>query len=195
MKESLGNDADSDEITASEKTELKRGELVGDFIFTFLFTFFALIAVIQVVLNFSGFTMLNVRTGSMEPDYPVNSLVFVKKIDTVEIAEGDVITFVIDEKGTLVTHRVVAVHSEKQTFTTKGDANNTEDGEVLWANVVGRVEFALPKVGYIFMVITDPGNRPIVIAVIAVLAGVSFVWEIAGKVWRKKRKEGKYAAK
>ena len=89
------------------KSELK--ELIGDFIVTFLLTFFTLIALAQVALNLLGFVLLNVKTGSMEPNYPINSLLFVKKTNPSEINKGDVITFVIDENGTLATHRVMEI--------------------------------------------------------------------------------------
>ena len=63
----------------------------------------------------------------MQPNYPVGSLVYVKKTQPDTINIGDVITFYINENS-LVTHRVVDKDIDKRTFETKGDANEVKDG-------------------------------------------------------------------
>ena len=123
----------------------------------------------------SGFTLLNVETGSMQPELPVNSLIFVQRVDPEEISQGDIITFVLNENGVLATHRVREVNSASRTFITKGDANNTADAPVMWDNVVGKVRFKIPKIGGLFEKITSVKNRPVVIAIIACLVVGMFV--------------------
>ena len=43
------------------------------------------------------------------------------------IEVGDVITFVANEDGMLVTHRVISVDPSDKTFRTRGDANNVDN--------------------------------------------------------------------
>ena len=43
--------------------------------------------------RFMGYQSYNIMSGSMEPDIPVGSLVYVKPIAPEDIVEGDVIAF------------------------------------------------------------------------------------------------------
>ena len=141
MSDENMNDNDTVKNKKSEKAEL-----ISNFFFSFFFTFFVLIVIGQAALHFMGFSLLNVQTGSMSPKIPVNTLIFVQSTDPAEIREGDVITFVINQQGTLATHRVIKINSGSRTFVTKGDANNTDDGNISWDNVVGVVRFKIPKI-------------------------------------------------
>jgi len=182
-KSDIGS-SDENNITKS-KTEIL--ELISNFLFSLFFTFFAIIAVCQVGLKLLGFNMLNVETGSMEPVLPVNTLVFVQSAEPETIKEGDIITFVINERGTLATHRVIDVNSGRRVFVTKGDANNTDDGSISWDNVVGVMRFKIPKIGGIFQMITAPENRPVMITIIVILLVGIFIWEAAVKIKKKYR--------
>ena len=66
-----------------------------------------------------------VVSESMEPTYSKGDLIYVKN-DTSDIKNGDVITFYTD-KNTIVTHRVTGINVSDHTYTTKGDANQTDD--------------------------------------------------------------------
>ena len=67
------------------------------------------------------------------------------------LKEGDIITFLIDEKMN-VTHRVKEI-SDKG-FITKGDANNTEDAVIVTEKeYVGKVILSISMIGYIFLFI------------------------------------------
>ncbi len=182
MSDENMNDNDTVKNKKSEKAEL-----ISNFFFSFFFTFFVLIVIGQAALHFMGFSLLNVQTGSMSPKIPVNTLIFVQSTDPAEIREGDVITFVINQQGTLATHRVIKINSGSRTFVTKGDANNTDDGNISWDNVVGVVRFKIPKIGGFFQLVTDPKNRPVMIAVIAALLVSSFIWDFALNIRKKRR--------
>ncbi len=75
-----------------------------------------------------GYKPMIVLSGSMETSIHTGDLVFVKIVDTTTLKEGDVIAF-RNEEDTVTTHRIVEIVYEngKQYFRTKGDANNTED--------------------------------------------------------------------
>ena len=159
--------------------------LAASFLSTFFTVAVVLIALLLIGARALGVHMFNVESGSMEPVYPMNSLVFVKAEDPASIREGDVITYVLNEQGALATHRVIAVDTAAETFTTKGDANNVADAlPVRWDNVVGKVVMGVPSVGPVVAALTAEDNRPVMIAVIAALLLLSVffaVWERRGK--------------
>lgn len=96
-----------------------------------------------------GHKMYVVDSGSMEPAIPINSLIIVRRVDPLNIMEGDVITFSIGLEKISVTHRVVEVVGHNQRFVTKGDANNLEDNSLVKGEeVIGKVVFRIPLLGY-----------------------------------------------
>ncbi|MBR0404832.1 MAG: signal peptidase I [Eggerthellaceae bacterium] len=93
-----------------------------------------------------GYQVFDVVSGSMEPEIPVGSAVYVKSADLEDIQEGEVIAF--HDGDSVVVHRVVENHTSLGEFVTKGDANVHEDFEpVLYESVVGRMERHVPMVG------------------------------------------------
>jgi len=72
-----------------------------------------------------GKTLLWVETPSMEPTIEARSFISAKKYDGKGVEEGDVITFVCNDKtsavyGRLITHRVVEI--TENGYKTKGDS-------------------------------------------------------------------------
>ncbi|MBR3318503.1 MAG: signal peptidase I [Atopobiaceae bacterium] len=93
-----------------------------------------------------GYEVYDVVSGSMEPEIPVGSVLYVKACDLQTVNEGDVIAY-SDVDG-VVAHRVVKNRTGLGEFVTKGDANNVEDRKpVSYERVVGRVELHLPLFG------------------------------------------------
>lgn len=105
------------------------------------------------VVNVAGYSIMSVLTGSMEPDYKVGDIVIVKKTDTDELKNKDVITFYSsdpDMEGQIVTHRIIDITEEngQRLFETKGDNNKIADLEkVEEKDVIGKVEGRIPYVG------------------------------------------------
>jgi len=88
-----------------------------------------------------------VLTGSMEPSIPVGGVVIIKPTNPETVQVGDIICFKFSE-STLITHRVTAIND--QGFITKGDANENTDIQVVSTeNVVGKVIFVVPLIGYV----------------------------------------------
>lgn len=165
-----------------QKSDSSIFSTIADFISTFITTIVVLIAAAFVIAMLMGVHAFTIESGSMSPKYPVNTLVFVKEVEADTIDTGDVVTYVMDSRGTLVTHRVIEVDRAAETFTTQGDANNTPDpSPVLWDNVVGKVILGIPGIGLVFRIFTMGGNRRIIIAAILILGGVSVVWDILKK--------------
>ena len=94
-----------------------------------------LLAVLLIGVRLLGVQVYSVLSGSMEPKYPVGSLIYVKAVDPYELKSGDVITFMLNE-NTVATHRIVEVVPDESDsgvvrFRTKGDANEAEDGSLV----------------------------------------------------------------
>lgn len=107
------------------------------------------IAAVLYIPRLMGLKTYKVLSGSMEPEYRVGSVVYVEKSSIDDIEVGDVITFYIND-NTVVTHRVVDKDNDTESFHTKGDANETEDGgSVAYDKVVGKVVLNVPYLGYI----------------------------------------------
>lgn len=110
-----------------------------------------------------------ITSGSMEPKIKVGSVVYVHKGAFEDISENDVITFMA-AKDTYVTHRVVSVDTDGQRFTTKGDANDTEDAKkVSFANVCGEVLCTVPYLGYAAAFLSTRYGKAAAVAVVILL--------------------------
>ena len=94
---------------------------------------------------------------SMVPNINVLDVIITTRVsDPAKIKVGDVITFNSTDyrsSGVTVTHRVKKIEKTsdgKYLFTTKGDANNTEDAtRQPFSSIYGKVLLRLPKLGYI----------------------------------------------
>ena len=121
-----------------------------------------------------GMHVFTVLSGSMEPSYPVGSLIYVKSVDPFQLKEGDVITFLLDE-DTVATHRIVDIVPDDEEdsvirFRTKGDANDAEDGRLVHCrNVVGTPIFTIPKLGFFADYIQHPPGMYIAISAAAIV--------------------------
>ena len=94
----------------------------------------------------AGYQVYDVVSGSMEPEIPIGSVVYVKDVSPGEVKEGDVIAF-YDRDG-IVVHRVVINRTSLGEFVTKGDANETEDlNPIPYESFVGIVEAKIPMMG------------------------------------------------
>ena len=129
-----------------------------------------------------GFEVYTVISGSMEPEYMVGDLLYVKPVDPSTVQVGDDISFVLNEDLVVATHRVVRVDAEKQHLYTKGDANETEDASpVHFNNVVGIPRFSIPKLGYVSDFIQNPPGMYITIAFVAILVILAFAPDFVKK--------------
>lgn len=182
----------SGEKSAAPSVEQKDSflALAANFTVTFLIALLAIIALVFAGLKLFGVGIFYVNTGSMEPEYPVNSIVFSQKVEPSTIKVGDVITYAISDKDS-VTHRVIAADADAGTFTTKGDNNNVEDAPVLWGNVRGKVIFSIRFGGSVIRFITAEEHRLLFIIIIAVLLIGTIVWDVVERAKKRKLKTPK----
>ncbi len=85
---------------------------------------------------------------SMEPYLSAGDIAITSEVDPEQIQVGDVISF-REPEGTII-HRVVRLQRDEAglQFITRGDANNVEDPPVDPEQLLGRVIFRVPKVGW-----------------------------------------------
>ena len=160
---------------------------IWNIITTILVALIVLLTILLVGVRLVGIQVFTVLSGSMEPDYPVGSLIYVKEVDPSEIEVRDVITYVLPNNMPS-THRVIAIDAENQHFYTKGDANETEDGApVHFKNLIGTPVFVIPYLGFAVHYIQNPPGLYIAIAIAAVLLILVFVPDL----FKKKEAESK----
>lgn len=161
---------------------MKMAKKIWSITSTVLVTLVVLAAIFLMGSRVVGYRVFNIVSGSMEPEYSVGDLIYVKEVDPETVKPGDVITFVLNEDLVVATHRVVRVDAEKQRFYTKGDANETEDSApVHFNNLVGIPQFAIPGLGYVSDFIQHPPGMYITIAAVAILVILAFAPDIAKK--------------
>lgn len=117
-----------------------------------------------------GLSIYEVITDSMTPEYPVGSFIYVEKIQPEKVKVDDVITFSIGtDTSQVMTHRVVAIDSENQTFTTKGDANKDVDvSPVAFQRVLGKPVYSIKHMGVWVQVFESTEGR-VLLGVLLVL--------------------------
>ncbi len=121
--------------------------LIAIVIFLVLFSVISVISIKNNKVPFLfGFASVEIVSGSMSPVYNAGDVLVIKKVSADDIKVGDVISFISTDpniKGSINTHRVVDITSDKENgiiFTTKGDANKTNDEyPVYQENLVGKV--------------------------------------------------------
>ena len=152
---------------------MKAIKKVWNIITTLIVAVIVLLAGVLAGSRLMGVRVFSVLSGSMEPNYPTGSVIFVREVDPFTLAEGDVITFMLDE-DTVAPHRIVDVPDEGDPsvvrFQTKGDANDAPDGSLVhYKNVIGSPVFCVPQLGYVMNYVQNPPGLYVAIAVFAVL--------------------------
>lgn len=135
---------------------------------TVLVVLIVLLAVALWGVQLFGVQVLVVQSGSMEPEYPTGSVVYVTPAAPEELALRDVVTFRVGSHS-LGTHRIIEILEEdgKTLYRTKGDANDQADGLISADDIVGKVRFSIPLLGYLVAYIQKPPGMYVAIAVAA----------------------------
>ena len=152
------------------------GKRIWNIAGTVLVVLVVLLAVALVGVRLVGLEPYVILSGSMEPVYPVGSLVYVQRVDADRIAVGDPIAFVMNEDLVVAIHRVIGVDAAAQHFETKGDANDAPDAApVHFNNLIGKPVLCIPKLGYVSEYLTNPPGMYIGGAAALVLLLLMFV--------------------
>ena len=160
-------------------TTLKK---IWNIVSTALVVLMVLCAVFLMGSRLLGYQCYTVISGSMEPEYSVGDLLYVKDVDVNTIRVRDPITFILNEDLVVATHRVIRIDAENQRFYTKGDANEIEDqNPVHFNNVIGVPKFSIPKLGYVSDFVQNPPGMYITIGVGVILILAVFLPDMIGK--------------
>lgn len=149
----------------------------------------ALIGGLLIISTFpisGNFQVKIVLSGSMEPAIKTGSIIVIKPADNYEM--GDVITFGKDTRDKVpTTHRIIEMHAieGEMRFITQGDANEDRDsGEVREDEIIGKVLFSVPYLGFLL----DMARKPIGLIVLIGVPAVVIVGDELLKIWREVRK-------
>ena len=168
----------------------KNAKKVWDTVTTVLVVLVVVFAVFLMGSRLVGLQVFHIISPSMEPTYSTGDLIFVKSVDPDSVKVGDPITFVLNEDLVVATHRVVAVDGENRQFTTKGDANKTEDAApVHFNNLIGVPVFAIPLLGYVSDYVQHPPGTYVTIAFCVVLLAAVFLPDLLFKEEQEENQE------
>jgi len=109
-----------------------------------------------------------VSSGSMRPAYNVGDLLVLQNIPSDKLQVDDVIVFEVSTRSYDIVHRIIEIQYRSQDgklyFRTKGDNNPSADywrGTECWfgmipqENVIGKVIFSVPLIGYFSLAISE----------------------------------------
>lgn len=150
------------------------------------YIFIAFIVVVAVLLVISVFPITGnikwmiVQSGSMAPAIKQGSIVMVKPVADYKI--GDVITFGPYSKTKApTTHRIydIKVVEGEPTYITKGDVNNAPDNrEITKKDVLGKVLFSVPYLGFV----VDFAKKPLGFALIIIVPAALIIFDEVKKI-------------
>ena len=153
-----------------------------------IIVFIIAIAALLVVSVFpitGNLKFMIVQSGSMDPDIKAGSIVMTKPSDSYKI--GDVISFSTTTREEPITHRIheMKVVEGRVYYTTKGDANEEPDArEVPQRDVIGKVIFSVPYVGYA----VDFVQKPLGFALIIIIPAGLIIFDEVRKIYHEVRK-------
>ena len=143
---------------------------------------FLLIVAILLIISLFGIRLFSISpyvvvSGSMDPVYPVGSIVYVKDIPNDELKVGDDITFYLDQNS-VATHRINKIYKDEKKVQTYGINNVDTNGNQIndaravdFDKIVGKVQYSIPKLGFVYMFLrTISGKITILIIVLAMFA-------------------------
>ena len=175
----------------------KKIKQIWNWISGILVALVVLLAVALVGVRLVGLNPFVVLSGSMEPEYHVGSLIYVKEVDYKTLQVGDDITYMVSE-DTVVTHRIIEVlvdETDPNTirYFTQGIANDTPDGtSVHYKNIIGKPVFSIPYLGYVSNYIQNPPGMYVAISAGAILVMLVFIPDLFDDD-KKKKEEPKEA--
>lgn len=124
---------------------------------------------------------------SMIPSINVYDAVVTMRADQNDIKVNDIITFLskeIETAGTPITHRVIGIVYDESNidvlgYRTKGDNNNTADFALIAPDeVIGKVMFRIPMIGYLQTFMTKPIGWLIIVVIPCILIIGSDVFKL-----------------
>ena len=147
----------------------------------------ALLLIVSILPITGNYKIMTVISGSMAPEIKMGSVVVVKPVSDYKI--GDVITFGPYSKTKAPTsHRIydIKVEGGAPVYITKGDVNNAPDSrEIKKSDIVGKVLFSVPYMGYA----VEFAKKPIGFALIIIIPAAIIVGDEIKKIYVEVKKK------
>jgi signal peptidase len=144
--------------------------------------FVTILLVISAIPVPGNIKLMVVQSGSMEPKIKTGSIVMIKPISDYKV--GDIITFGPYSKTKApTTHRIFEIKTldGQSVYVTKGDANNAQDlREITKGDILGKVLFSVPYLGYA----VEFAKQPMGFILIIVVPAVIIVGDEIRNIWR-----------
>lgn len=161
------NTKNDEQLGIAHCNQGKKARYFVEIIETIICTVLFLVGLSVIVLYISGGRIMAVKTASMQEAYPVGSLIVVTDTSPEKIKEGKAVVYYLSSGETAVVHRVISNDKENMLLYTKGDSNDTPDSSpVKYEDVIGKVCFSLPIVGYPFILL---GGKTISIIITVII--------------------------
>ena len=131
-----------------------------------------------------GINTFVVTSSSMEPIYPVGSLIYVKKVNPEEIKVEDTITFYMNNSKIIATHQVYEIDEENEQFKTQGINNKDNKGNIIhdaeavgFSKLIGKPILCIKYLGYINRFITQAPGIYIVFVATLIIILINYILE------------------
>ena len=111
-----------------------KAKKIWNIVSTVLVVIVVLFAILLVGVRLFGIQVYSVISGSMEPEYPVGSLIYVKDVDPSQIQVNDVITYVLPNDMPS-THRVIGI-DKQNTLSQRTDGGSYINGGSCFSDTV-----------------------------------------------------------
>jgi signal peptidase I len=132
-----------------------------------------------LLLAFLGYRPMVVRSGSMVPTLGIGDVVVSDWVRVDQIRPGEIVTFPANiVRPDLITHRVqrVQLRGDTARVVTKGDANEVpESWSLPRSTLVGHVDWRIPKIGRLLVVLGESSTRWLLLALTTVFALIAVV--------------------
>ncbi len=159
-----------------------------------------LFVAIMYIPHLFGIKTYVVTSGSMEPEFPVGSLVYVEKVNPSDIKVGDAITFYLKDTNIVATHQVYEVDTTNRLFRTQGINNFDEDGKILhdaepvyYNYLIGKAILCIPLLGNVNRFCTTAPGCYILIFTVIVVVAISIIVDLIPQ--SEKSRKGKFTDK
>jgi len=151
-------------------------------------------AALMLVPGLLGLERYVITGGSMSGTFERGALVFEEQVAVDSLAVGDVITYLPPANSgvhELVTHRIVSITENprvagQRVLRTQGDANDSVDPWTftLQSSLQPRVVGWVPAVGWIFIALSIPGIRMLIIGLPAAIIALLFLRDLVTGIRR-----------
>lgn len=157
-----------------------------------------ILVVIFVGPNLFGMKTFIITSGSMEPLYPVGSLVYVKKVEPEEVQINDTITFYMQDNKIIATHQVYEIDKNNKEFRTQGINNKDDKGNIIhdaeavkFSSLIGKPIVCIKYLGYVNRLITSkPGIYFIFLGTVIIILINYILEKMEGErdeTWKKRK--------